>query len=485
MAKLIRKVTAFISRSSYSWLDLWLTVGVVLRCYRLDQPIWYDEAWSLILARLPMVDLLTATANDVHPPLYYLLINLVSRLGAGVVGLRMVSVLASLGAIWLVWMLTRNTPSGVQGLATALMALAPVQIYYAQELRSYALLQLLVLVSLFEIRRRKVIWVVIINTLILYTHNYGLFYVAALLLVYLAAEMFRPRIPGPGVDPKTRSKPLNAILAGGIPALLFAPWGLILVAQMGTVGAGFWIQPINLGGLTYAITQIVAGMGMPGYMMPLAVVASVAGLLVGAAYGLRHGMRDMVVILLVPIILVVLTSMIWGPILLFRGFIGILPAYYILVAGAVSGASTPAGRYIGQGSIGLMLVLTLGYGLAYNFGFVKANREVKPPSYIQATDTVVHLNEFTLLDWYAVGMPNQYQLDTACPHEPGGLTDAATAAIGIQRVTPDAIPADAYLVMALGPFSSACDELIANQLAQGRDLIYLRESDILREAIYH
>src|SRR5690606_16059505 len=35
--------------------------------------LWYDENFTLILARLPFDRMIAATAGDVHPPLWYLI----------------------------------------------------------------------------------------------------------------------------------------------------------------------------------------------------------------------------------------------------------------------------------------------------------------------------------------------------------------------------------------------------------------------------
>ena len=38
--------------------------------------IWYDEVFSLGLVRKPVGELISITARDVHPPLYYLILKL-------------------------------------------------------------------------------------------------------------------------------------------------------------------------------------------------------------------------------------------------------------------------------------------------------------------------------------------------------------------------------------------------------------------------
>ncbi|MBM3134684.1 MAG: hypothetical protein FJZ89_05220, partial [Chloroflexi bacterium] len=47
-----------------------------LRLGRLTfQPLWWDEGTSVYFASQPLPDLTAATAADIHPPFYYLLLH--------------------------------------------------------------------------------------------------------------------------------------------------------------------------------------------------------------------------------------------------------------------------------------------------------------------------------------------------------------------------------------------------------------------------
>ena len=75
-------------------LILWIAFG--LRLYLLGGTnVWWDEAYSAWLARKPIPDILTTTAFDVHPPLYYLLLGGWMRLaGDGEFAIRFVGLMA-------------------------------------------------------------------------------------------------------------------------------------------------------------------------------------------------------------------------------------------------------------------------------------------------------------------------------------------------------------------------------------------------------
>ena len=57
-------------------LVLYATALAALNGIRIfDSTYWYDEMFSIRLIRMPIKELIEATANDVHPPLYYLILK--------------------------------------------------------------------------------------------------------------------------------------------------------------------------------------------------------------------------------------------------------------------------------------------------------------------------------------------------------------------------------------------------------------------------
>ena len=66
-------------------LILLVVIGALLRLYLIaDKSIWLDEAFSVALSqRLPHEIVRAAALSDFHPPLYYLVLNLWLRGGAG------------------------------------------------------------------------------------------------------------------------------------------------------------------------------------------------------------------------------------------------------------------------------------------------------------------------------------------------------------------------------------------------------------------
>lgn len=119
-----------------------LALALWLRVVRLDyQPLWWDEGYSVWFAHQPLADMVRLTAEDIHPPLYYALLGGWSQLlGLAPAALRLFSVAAGVLAVALAYSTGRflgGRPAGL--LAAFLLAINPFHIFYAQEVRMYAL----------------------------------------------------------------------------------------------------------------------------------------------------------------------------------------------------------------------------------------------------------------------------------------------------------------------------------------------------------
>ncbi|PKO23201.1 MAG: hypothetical protein CVU38_05440 [Chloroflexi bacterium HGW-Chloroflexi-1] len=123
-----------------------LALAAGVRFYRIDaQSLWSDEGNSAVMAARSLPQIARDAANDIHPPLYYWLLRLWTRVaGMGEFGLRSLSALLGVALVWAVAELGRRLYNDTTGLATAFVAaLAPFQVYYSQEARMYILLTLL------------------------------------------------------------------------------------------------------------------------------------------------------------------------------------------------------------------------------------------------------------------------------------------------------------------------------------------------------
>lgn len=69
------KIDSFIKTNYVSWLLVVVFSAVLIALAFQSSDIWVDETFSLGLARHSVKDLISLTAQDVHPPLYYLILK--------------------------------------------------------------------------------------------------------------------------------------------------------------------------------------------------------------------------------------------------------------------------------------------------------------------------------------------------------------------------------------------------------------------------
>lgn len=147
--------------------------------------IWSDELFTLNLIRQPYLQTITATAQDVHPPLYYLCVKLFTQIFSIFhVDTIIASKLFSVTCLVLLMILTTRKLLKRYGYNTALMFLilffGTRVIMYAVEIRMYALAMLFVTMSFlyaneirYEDSRHNWICFTVYSILAAYTHYHA------------------------------------------------------------------------------------------------------------------------------------------------------------------------------------------------------------------------------------------------------------------------------------------------------------------------
>ena len=165
-----------------------------LRLHRLgDASVWFDEGWSVWLARMRLPDAIIRTAHDTHPPLYYILLHgWRLAVGESEFGLRLRSVISGvlLGAV--TFRLGARVASPAAGTVAALMvAITPFSLVWPQQIRMYVLAGLLgvgstwLMLEDWHDRRRPVAYVLMLIAL-LHTQVLGVLFLAVQGALWLA-----------------------------------------------------------------------------------------------------------------------------------------------------------------------------------------------------------------------------------------------------------------------------------------------------------
>ncbi len=133
--------------------------GFGLRLVRFGaESLWYDETVSAFLAAQPITDLVAHTARDIHPPGYYLLLHLWRTVARPSVAFGLEFLLAwpslwlSLPVMALTYAVARRCFNQIVALwALVLAAIHPTQVWFAQEVRMYALGACCVMLTLWAV----------------------------------------------------------------------------------------------------------------------------------------------------------------------------------------------------------------------------------------------------------------------------------------------------------------------------------------------
>lgn len=122
-----------------------LFAGTVSLIVGMHQSVWFDEAYSILLAKHSVSQLVRLTSLDTHPPLFYLLLKFWAYLfGWSELALRLMSVLSMVGALIVGGLLTRKMFGNRIATGTVIvLALSPLLLRYGFEIRMYALASLI------------------------------------------------------------------------------------------------------------------------------------------------------------------------------------------------------------------------------------------------------------------------------------------------------------------------------------------------------
>ena len=220
-----------------------------LRAWRLDlQALWWDEGISLYLANQDVATILADRAGDVHPPLYFLLLRAwVLLVGSSAWATRFLSVLLGTLCVPLLYRFGRRLAGPLTGgLAALILALSPFLLYHAQEVRMYALVPLLGLLSTYLMlrllgRERPFLWLayLVVTAAALYTHYYAVFIPLFQTVFVLGA--------------RRRGLSLRWLMAQAGLLLLFLPWLAFAGSRLpaSAMGKTRYEQDVSLGLLPF------------------------------------------------------------------------------------------------------------------------------------------------------------------------------------------------------------------------------------------
>ena len=253
-----------ILRNRSTLIAIALIVGIVLlalglRLYNLNaQSLWYDEGFSVYLSQKNPGEIVSQTAADIQPPLYYLMLHGWMKLfGTDEPAVRGLSVLFGVLAVPLIYSAARHLfHRHLAGLLAALLlTVSPLHIWYGQETRMYTLLVFLCLLSSYFLlllasrsrqERNPGVWgdlplwlaYTLTSVAAIYTHYFALFvlaFQAIYLLIVWWVQGYRPA-----------RLALGGLASGVAIVVAYLPWLPHLLTRFGA-DTSYWPGQLNLG----------------------------------------------------------------------------------------------------------------------------------------------------------------------------------------------------------------------------------------------
>jgi len=351
-----------------------IALAFALRLFHLDlQSLWMDEGSTIHLATARLERLGERLPRSIaHPPLYYYLLHLwILLVGKSEFGVRYLSLIFGTLMVPLMYRFGSRLTGGRTALVAASMAaLAPVQVYYSQETRMYALATFLALlgfyffVRLLEEGASRWSWAayIFVTAFSLYVHYYSFLLLATENLLFLFTLLHRK---------EKRSFLASWLLSQFLLALLFLPWAKVPLGRMASdylklrsqVFGASPSPPLDF------LRQVMVGLTLgptfsnQGLYRWLALALFILLFSLGAFRRRPH--RSLILTyFLAPTFLAYLADL-YSPHFAPRYLLLVAPAYYLILAQALE---VPAGRFRVPPLLGMSLILALfAYGLLNNY----------------------------------------------------------------------------------------------------------------------
>jgi len=352
---------------------------------------WRDEAFSYLMAKLPIHTLLWSTAQDANPPLYYLLLKIwIVFFGSSEVAMRSLSLVFFSATLFMIFLILRDvyklTPRKSMGYLL-LFIINPLLHYYAFEARMYSMMAFFATFLFYAIMEKKYRLYSYVALLALFTH----YFLAVIIVfqVFFALLWFT----------KTEKKQLFLSLLKI--SIWYIPWIVLLLFAHPPIGQSFWIAPSKIKDLLLIPAIIFTGYEKTTWViynyLPHLSIAIVTIIAVAIRFRVFHQKKRLLILLFgwalgIPLFIFILSF--WKPIFLPRYLIFSTVGLLILLIISIEGIKNIRIRI---GAIVLLVFFSLTFATAQVILRVKAPLKNTFNSIKQQmldTDVIYVTNEF-------------------------------------------------------------------------------------------
>ncbi len=339
-----------------------LLLGFILRAISLDfQGMWRDEVDQWRFALSPMKEMLSHfTVTGWNGPLFSPLLRLwIMVAGDTVYAMRYLSLLCGVLCIPLIYVLCKRLFDQKAAFWSALMiALSPYMVWYAQEVKMYTWVPMLIILALYGLERacKKPLWIwwaitLAATCLAFYSHILAALMIPVLALWFcLTPNRHKKAWVGGGIVFILLTLPYMPLLVWQFPMVITARetgYPAFTLLEMVTALLTGWTSGIYMGAWTGGFISHT----ITGFICMLALLGLFSGLLSKSYLKLCK----LIVWILLPFIAIWFISFM-NPLFTDRYLIWSAPAFYILAAVGVT-KLTKANRKL-MGGIGVVVIVS-------------------------------------------------------------------------------------------------------------------------------
>jgi len=175
------------------WIIFFLSIFFRILILFSPQDMWHDASFTVLFAQEPIKEILSS--NDVHPPLYEIIMKPIVAISTNEHFLRTTTILTWCAFFWILYaFLKKHFSNTITLLTLFFMSISPTLIFYSLELRNYLIGMTFVIAQVYyffqmiHYYRRKEEWLFILfSLLMLYTHYFTAFtlLVEAIYLIWI------------------------------------------------------------------------------------------------------------------------------------------------------------------------------------------------------------------------------------------------------------------------------------------------------------
>lgn len=231
------------------------------------QDFWRDEAFTFVISNQSIPKILSTTAADFNPPLYYLVMNYwIMLFGQSEIAMRTLSFIFYGALIFVIFeiIVLVFRINFTRALAyLLLLILNPVLLQYAFETRMYIMAAFFVTLSFFALWTKRPKLYIVATTLAFYTHYLTIFIFIGQ-NIFLISKLALTFLKKSDKSTKLKSKieniwSNNIIRRLFIPCILYIPWIIYILSNNNNNLSKFWIEKPILSDILYMPFVIYSG----------------------------------------------------------------------------------------------------------------------------------------------------------------------------------------------------------------------------------